>query len=290
MKKTLFFFIALALCINIQGQTNSKKNKKIPDCYFRGNSYGFEDNYYTDKEMVDMLNSYNIEKYNSLKGRGFRSGDSIIDEINKNQIIIMDYQSKIKNQTELTKEEKNKVCEIQNSIKNLEKKYANEIQIKRNKFYENERISSENQRAKRQKAIDDNQIAEQEKRKEIERKNFENEKELKEFKEWQKTAKFKIPYEYKETLQTKECKFCFKECQKMVEEITKEPDFSKFKDKDNLLRLWIQEKLEYSIFKHYIQADCDENSQGCRESKSGYHAYKIIKTSSKQIIGSFENN
>jgi hypothetical protein len=138
---------------------------------------------------------------------------------------------------------------------------------------------------------DKNRIAEE--KKSIEdaelRHKEEKEKELaykSEHTEWLKTANYTYKISVNVEKVTKECRFCYKVCTVEKKNIAKKPDFSNLND---LNKRHLEDEYIYFIW-DFLGSQYICGNSGCKESKSGEHALKIIQTNTKVEVWDFKVN
>jgi hypothetical protein len=133
--------------------------------------------------------------------------------------------------------------------------------------------------------VDRERIAKEESEKDIKRQEKQkeaqaaNEKFIQEHVEWRKTAKYSFKIDYIKKVVTKECRFCYHECAYEETEFNA-PDFKKYGDKEHQ-HLY----LAYLAFKKSNESKLGSYDgcllRGCKESNSGEHTWKAIKTEEK---------
>lgn len=210
-------------------------------------------------------NKKTIETFKYVSERIILDGDSSIIKLLRRNFKIVDDLAKLKYEKLETSDNKVLLC-----ILNTENQIiSNELITFNQRLHP---IQMEAQKLERER------LANEEREKDLKRQAA-KEKFIQEHVEWRKKSKYSFKIEYTTEIFTKECKFCYHEC---INEQTKfnAPDFKKYGDKE-----YQHIYLEYLAFLKSNESELGSGNgcyvKGCKESRSGEHTWKAIKTEQK---------
>ncbi len=281
MKKLFLsgFMVFMLIAVYSQNLSESKKKKELGDSYDC-----YQENINTHpRQLADLVSSSFIAAAGRYKGYL-----NVLKSDDRYDVLLVDTAGLYETNTKLylalhtIKNKKGSysddidmlrdykvICEVIYYVNELNKKASllwSEMQPVRKKIDQEQQRNIDQERIK---MIDDHKKAEEKSRKN------EADEEMK-FQEWKNVTHFEIPYDVALFFYENECQYCLKKCSTTKYKIPS-INFSQYTNQFYMKELFSRENRAYDLlFRSKFKYECE--IKGCKESRSGDHAWKVINT------------